>query len=99
MDLNVLVILLGFSLVLLLLAFLGKRSGWAMLGLFAVTVSAIATLALLHDGNLTQISGGAQQTLAAANGDFVSDFNAVSVLPISITIGEAWVTIRRAFKI
>lgn len=99
MDLNVLIMGMTFSLVLLLLAFLGKRSGWAILGLFGAIVATVLTLALLNDGNLTQVSGGTTDTLAAANGNFVSDFNAISVIPISVAIGEIVVTIRRIAKI
>ena len=100
MDINVLVVLTSTSLVPIVLMFLGpKRSGWAMIGLFGVAICVVATLALLNDGNLTQVSGGTTSTLAAANGNFVSDFNAVSWMPVGVALTEFVITIRRAFKI
>ena len=95
MDINVLIMLMAFSLVLLVLAFMGRRAGWGFLGFMGMTVVGVSALALFNDGSLTNASF----TLAAANGNFVSDFNAIEVMVISVGFGEGWVTIRKVFHI
>jgi len=100
MDINVFVLLLAFSLLPVILVFLGPRkAGWAFIGFFGVTICMVAALVLTTDANLTQISGGVQQTIAAANGDFISDFNAITIVPIALALTESYITIRRAFGI
>jgi hypothetical protein len=98
-DVNLFVILLVAALILTLLGFLGKTPTWAMLPFFGGVVAVYWALALLADGNLTEVSGGTTSTLAAANGNIVSDFSALSIIPIAITLAAFTITIRRAFKI
>ena len=98
-DINVLVIALTFSLCLQLFAFLGKRAGWKFLGLFAVTIALLTALVLQNDGSLTEIEAGQIQTIAAANGNFISDFNLIVVVPLCVAFGEAFMTIRLVFHI
>ncbi len=98
MDISVLVVLLTFSLTLTVLGFMGKKAGWAVLILFGAVIATVTALALYSDGNLTTTTS-AMQTLAAANGNFVSDFNAISMVPVSIALGESIIAIRRIFKI
>ena len=100
MDVNVLIILVTFSLLPIILMFLGpKKPGWALIGMFGVGLCFLAALVLASDANLTQISGGNAVTLAAANGNFISDFNVVTWMPIIMGLTEAFITIRRAFHI
>ena len=99
MDINVLVFLLVFSLLPVVLVFMGPKAGWALIGLFGVAICFLAALVLASDADLTQLSGGTVNTLAAANGNFVSDFNALTMVPISIGLTEAYIVVRRAFKI
>lgn len=99
MDAYVFVFSLAFSLILLLFAFMGSRAGWGLLGFFGATIAAICTLVLYADGNLTITTAGGIQTLAAANGNFVSDFNLIEVIPLTVCIGECVVTVRRVFHI
>jgi uncharacterized membrane protein len=99
MDVNVLVLLLIFSLIPVAFALLGNKAGWALIGFFGVAICIITALVLTSDGDLTQLAGGTKQTLAAANGNFVSDFNAITIVPIGIALTEGYVVIRRAFKI
>ena len=97
MDLPVFVLTLVFSLILTLMSFLGsKKSGWGMMGMFGAAIAYLCALVLAVDGDLT-ISG--TTVLAAANGNFVSDFNMVTWIPISLALGETVVTIRRIFNI
>lgn len=99
MDINVLLILMSFSLVLTVLGFAGKKPGWAFLPFFGSAISALTTLVLQSDGSVTQWQGSTDQTLAAANGNFVSDFNALVWMCIAITIVIFIIAIRRAFKL
>jgi hypothetical protein len=95
MDVSTFTLALAFSLILLLFSFMGSRAGWGLLGLFGSTIAAVCALVLTADGNFTN-SG---TTIAAANGNFVSDFNLITIVPISVALGEFVVTIRRIFKI
>ena len=97
MDISVLVVLLVFSLVFTVLGFMGRKPGWALLILFGAMIASVTALALLSDGTLTQ--AGATSPLTSANGNFVSDFNAVSMVPILAASGELIIAIRRIFKI
>lgn len=94
MDLNVLVLLMVFSLVPTILGLMGRKPGWAMIILFGAMIAAIGAVALYSDGNLTYNG----TTIAAANGNFVSDFNAVSVIPVTIALSELVIAIRRIFN-
>lgn len=95
MEVLILLMIIIFSLVLALFGFLGNKAGWAIFPLFGGASGSVGLLALYADGNLT--SGGV--TLAAANGNFVSDFNALSVIPLVITLACFIVAARRIFKI
>jgi hypothetical protein len=98
MDINVLVFLLVFSLALTVLGFMGRKPGWAFLIFMGAIIATVTALALYSDGQLTQTTSSVQ-VLAAANGNFVSDFNAITVVPVSIAIGELIIAVRRIFKI
>jgi hypothetical protein len=93
------VLLLAFSMMPVAFSFMGPKSGWALIGFFGVAIAFITTLVLINDASLTQAQGSTVQVLAAANGDFVSDFNAISVTPIALALTESYVVIRRAFNI
>lgn len=95
MDIEVFLPTLAFSLILLLLSELGNKAGWKLLGFFAMAVSVLCALVLSADGDLTN---GAT-VIAAANGNFVSDFNLVAWTPILIAGGEFVVTARRIVHI
>jgi hypothetical protein len=100
MDVNVFVLLLVFSLLPVILVFLGpKKSGWALIGFFGIAICFLTSLVLSADADLTQISGGSAQVLAASNGNFISDFNVIAWTPIAIGLTEAYIVVRRAFKI
>jgi hypothetical protein len=100
LDINVFVLLPTFSLLPVILVFLGpKKAGWALIGLFGVALCLLTALVLASDADLTQMSGGVQSVLAAANGDWVSDFNVITWVPIVIGLTEAYITVRRAFRI
>lgn len=98
MDINVFVIALVFSLILSVLGFMGKKSGWGLLILFGGISAVITTLVLYSDGSLTGTEC-VSNVCAAANGNFVSDFNAISVISILVAGGELIVAIRRIVKI
>ena len=95
MDIVIFLPTLAFSLILLLLSEMGSKAGWKMLGFFGTAIAFLCALVLATDGDLTN---GAN-VIASANGNFISDFNLISWVPIIIGLGEAWVTIRRVFKI
>jgi hypothetical protein len=100
MDLNVFVLLLSFSLLPVILVFLGPRkAGWALIGFFGVTICMYTALVLGSDADLTQISGGVVNTLAASDGNYVSDFGVLLAVPIALAFTESYITIRRAFGI
>jgi hypothetical protein len=100
LDVNVFVLLPTFSLLPVILVFLGpKKAGWALIGFFGVAICFLTALVTANDASLTQVSGGAIQTLAAANGDWVSDFNAITWTPIAIGLTETYIVVRRAFRI
>jgi hypothetical protein len=82
------------------LTFLGPRkSGWALIGLFGLGICLLTALVISNDADLTQNSGGSVLVLAAANGDFISDFNAIAWTPIAVGLTEAYIVVRRAFGI
>jgi hypothetical protein len=95
MEAYVMVFTLAFSLILMLFSFFGQKAGWAMLGLFGAAIAFLCALVLASDGSLTNNG----LTLAAANGNFISDFNMISWVPIIVGLGESFVTIRRVFHI
>jgi hypothetical protein len=95
MDAITLVILEVFALTLTLFGFFGNRAGWQVFPLFGGTVSVLTALVLAVDGNL--VNG--TQTLAAANGNFISDFNALTVLAFTLGLAPLVVAIRRIFRI
>ena len=70
-----------------------------MLGLAGVTISAVTALVLINDASLSQTTSAGIQYLASANGDFISDFNVISITAITMTFAETVMTIRRIFKI
>lgn len=95
MDLEVFLPTLVFSLILLLLSEFSNKAGWKMLGFFGASLAFLCALVLAVDGDLTNGS----TVIASANGNFVSDFNLLSWVPIMVGGGESWVTIRRVFRI
>lgn len=95
MDSVTLTIILVSSLTMDVLGFMGKKAGWAIFPLFGALVGAIGTLALMADGNLTNTG----TTIAAANANFVSDFNAITVIAIAVSVSGGIIGIRRAFNI
>lgn len=86
---------MAFSLIILLLSELSNGAGWKMLGVFACAIAFLCALVLASDGDLTNGS----TVIAYANGNFVSDFNLVTWVPIVVGLAEAWVTVRRLFRI
>ncbi len=95
MEAYVLVFTLAISLILTLFGFMGPRSGWGLLCLFGAAIAYLCALVISADADLTWMG----TTLAAANGNFVSDFNMVAWVPIVVALGETVVGIRRVFKI
>lgn len=95
MDIIVFVLLELFALILTLFSFMGPRAGWAIFAVFGTTLGSITALILNVDADLT--SGGT--TLAAANGNFISDFNGIAVLSILLAVAPVYVGVRRTFKI
>ena len=95
MDVAVFIILEVFALILTLLGFLGNKAGWQLFPIFGGMVSLLTALVLVTDANL--VSGTV--TLAAANGNFISDFNALSVLATIIGVAPLIVATRRIFRI
>ena len=95
MDVAVFIIISVFQLVLAFLGFMGRKAGWSVFPIFGALVGGVGLGALYTDGNLT-INGA---TLAAANGVFFSDFNALSVVPLALTLACLMVAARRIFKI
>lgn len=79
-----------------MLSFKGRRAIWSMLGWFGIVVMGITTLVLLNDGSITS-TWCVNSVCAAANGNFISDFNVMSVAPIALTFGECWVVILKSF--
>jgi hypothetical protein len=84
-----------FSLFLVVLSFMGNKAGWQLLSILGGTASLLTALVLANDAELT--SGSV--VLASANGNFVSDFNAMTVLAVVIGVAPFIVAARRIFKI
>lgn len=101
MDVNVLVLLMVFSLILTVLGFMGSRAGWSLLIVLGASIALLTALVLASDASLTQQVGGTTSTvtLAAANGNFVSDFNVLTMAPTAVAIGEMVIAVRRIFRI
>jgi hypothetical protein len=99
MDAFVLIAVGVFSLIFILLGYLGQsqknKASWALFPFFGSLLESYNALALLADGNLT--SGGT--TLASANGTVVSDFYAVSLIPIMLAGTAGIIAIKKAFNI
>ena len=94
MDAIEFIILEVFALLLTLFGFLGKKAGWQIFPIFGGIVSGLTALVLAVDGSLMN----GTQVIAAANGDFISDFNVLTVLALIIGIAPAMVAIRRIFN-
>jgi hypothetical protein len=75
--------------------FLGRKAGWGLLGLIGVMIAGVVAGALWIDGDVTY-SG---TTLAAANGQVLSDFGIFWVMTVGVTIGEFVITARKVFHI
>lgn len=96
MDAVVLGFISVFSLILILLSYLGKGGpSWALFAFFGALIMGYGALSLLADGNLT--SG--TTTLASANGSLVSDFSTITLIPIMLCIGGCIICIKRTFKL
>jgi hypothetical protein len=95
MDVILFAILEVFALVLTLMSLMGNKAGWSLFAIFGGTVSLLTALVLASDGNLTSGS----QTIAAANSNFISDFNVLSVLALAIGLAPLILATRRIFHI
>jgi hypothetical protein len=92
-DVIVYVVVSVFSLILVLFTFMGRRVTWSLFAFFGAIIEGYNALALLSDGNLT--SG--TTPLASANGNLVSDFTSISLIPIILCASAGIIAIRRAF--
>lgn len=96
MDINLLILLQTFSLIPVVMVFLGpKKAGWALIGLFGVALCFLTALVLANDAVLTQ----AGKVMASANGNWLSDFNVVTWEPVVLGLTETYLVVRRAFRI
>lgn len=84
-----------FAIVLTLLGFMGKKAGWQVFPIFGGAVGLLTALVLATDASL--VSGST--VLAAANGNFISDFNVLTWLAILIGLAPLMVAARRIFHI
>lgn len=95
MDVVVLGILEVFALILTLLGFMGTKAGWQVFPIFGGMISLLGALVLAVDGSL--VSGST--VLAASNGNFISDFNVLSVMALLVGIAPEIVAVRRIFHL
>ncbi len=98
MDAIVLGFLLGFSIVLFWLSLKGRKFGWKFVGFLGALLAGMTWLVLSADGNLTIgiATVTPTYTVAAADGNFVSDFNILTWIPGFLSAGELVVTLYRS---
>jgi hypothetical protein len=84
--------------ILVLVQFQGRKMIWSMIGFFGIAVMALAVLVLVNDADLTMLNNGINVAIASANGNFISDFNLISMGFVSALFGEVFVTLLHMFK-
>ena len=95
MDIVILGLLEVFALILTLLGFMGNKAGWQVFPIFGAFISLLGALVLAADADLTSGS----TVLAAANGNFISDFNALTWMAVIIGVAPLIVAARRIFHL
>jgi hypothetical protein len=97
MDINILVVVTVFDLILVVLGLVGKKSHWAVFPWLGGIIQSYLAAGLLADGDITEISGGVQSVIATAG--TASTWQAISVLAVVMPAGFFIVALLRTFKL